>query len=124
MNNRFSDLQEQSLAVQQRIDRIQMDIDNDRQVSVERRTGIGAIKMFETCTKVVFIDLFSGRAIESMFDLVRKYSHHSRRKDFHLQEGLTMNPLMKLKHVCREKVLPLFYLSFILPSRSIPFSTI
>lgn len=57
MNNRLSDLQEQSLAVQQRIDRIQMEIDNDRQLSVERRTGMGAIKMSEHGTKVVVTDL-------------------------------------------------------------------
>jgi hypothetical protein len=58
MNNRLSDLQEQSLAVQQRIDRIQMEIDNDRQLSVERRTGMGAIKMSEHCGKIVFTGLF------------------------------------------------------------------
>lgn len=57
MNNRLSDLQEQSLAVQQRIDRIQMEIDNDRQLSVERRTGMGAIKMSEHGTEIVVTDL-------------------------------------------------------------------
>ena len=58
MGNRLSDLQEQSLAVQQRIDRIQMEIDNDRQLSVERRTGMGAIKMSEQGTEIVVTDLF------------------------------------------------------------------
>ena len=58
MNNRSSDLQEQNLAVQQRIDRIQMEIDNDRQFSVERRTRMGAMKMSEHGTVIVFTDRF------------------------------------------------------------------
>jgi len=45
MNNRIYELQQNHMEIQQRIDKIQTEIGNYQQISAERLTEIGAIKM-------------------------------------------------------------------------------
>ena len=60
MNNRKIELEEQNAEVQQRIDRIQMEIENYRRISSEHQTELGAIHMFvnETTFQYIRIVLF------------------------------------------------------------------
>ncbi|CAF0724749.1 unnamed protein product [Adineta steineri] len=79
MNNRIHELQQNYTEIQQRIEKIRIEISNYQQISTEHLTEVGAISI----------------AIESMFDLVKRYSHRSRKKDLNLDEC----SLNKLKHI-------------------------
>ncbi|CAF4222404.1 unnamed protein product, partial [Adineta steineri] len=79
MNNRIHELQQNYTEIQQRIEKIRIEISNYQQISREHLTEVGAINI----------------AIESMFDLVKRYSHRSRKKDLNLDEC----SLNKLKHI-------------------------
>ncbi|CAF0808195.1 unnamed protein product [Adineta ricciae] len=65
--------------VQQRIEKIQTEIENYQQLSKEHLAEVGAIKI----------------AIESMFDLVKRYSHRSRQKEL----DFNRNPLIRLQQI-------------------------
>ncbi|CAF1048956.1 unnamed protein product [Adineta ricciae] len=85
-NEELNEVQRQLLStvetytdVQQRIEKIQTEIENYQQLSKERLAEVGAIKI----------------AIESMFDLVKRYSHQSRRKELDFDE----NPLIRLQQI-------------------------
>lgn len=79
MNNHIRELEQNLSEVQQRIDKIQTEINSYQQTSLEHLKEIGTI--------------FT--AIESMFDLVKKYGHRCRKKDLNNNEDL----FMKLNHV-------------------------
>ncbi|CAF0860026.1 unnamed protein product [Rotaria sordida] len=76
MNNHIRELQQNLIEIEQHIDKIQTKINNYQQISIEHLTEIGTIKI----------------AIESMFDLVKRYSHRCRKKkDLNLDKYTQMN---------------------------------
>ncbi|CAF0804433.1 unnamed protein product [Rotaria sordida] len=87
MNNHIRELQQNLIEIQQHIDKIQTEINNYQQISIEHLTEIGTIKI----------------AIESMFDLVKRYSHRCRKKDLNLDKYSHMNDnqclFIKLKQI-------------------------
>ncbi|CAF4962578.1 unnamed protein product [Rotaria sp. Silwood1] len=87
MNNRIRELQQNFIDIQQHIDKIQTEINNYQQTSIEHLTEISTIKI----------------AIESMFDLVKRYSHRCRKKDLNLDQYSYMNDnqclFIKLKQI-------------------------
>ncbi|CAF3557524.1 unnamed protein product, partial [Rotaria sp. Silwood2] len=87
MNNRIRELQQYVIEIQQHIDKIQTEINNYQQTSIEHLTEIGIIKI----------------AIESMFDLVKRFSHRYRKKDLYLDKYSQMNDnqylLIKIKQI-------------------------
>ncbi|CAF1214000.1 unnamed protein product [Rotaria magnacalcarata] len=75
MNNHIRELQQDLTEIQQRTDKIQTEIHNYQQISIERFTEIGIINI----------------AIESMFDLVKRYSHRCRKKYLNIDKYSPMN---------------------------------
>ncbi|CAF4865787.1 unnamed protein product [Rotaria socialis] len=88
MNNHIRELQQDLTEIQQRIDKIQTEIHNYQQISIEHFTEIGIINI----------------AIESMFDIVKRYSHRCRKKDLNIDKYSPMsnnnqNLFLKFKQI-------------------------
>ena len=105
MESRLSEAHGQSMEVEQRTDRIRMEINNYRQISTARWTEQGAVHVYgfgedssflATSVRLVY------SAIDSMFDLARRYSHRVRRKELRRETSVStdrQDRFMKLKHV-------------------------
>jgi hypothetical protein len=96
MNNRIHELEQNLIEIQQRIEKIQKDIGTYQKLSTEHLTEIGAIRMYGKSIKIFYYKYLFSRAIESMFDLVKRYSHRSRKKDLNINNLCLFN---KLKQV-------------------------